>query len=118
MTINERGTGFPSPAQGYEEKNLDFNHLLVKNPAATFTMQLHSAEMAHRGIMQESLLIVDRSVTPVSGSLVVISCAGTFLCREMYKKADSVVFSNGITDIPHNEDIELFGTVTAVVKLL
>ena len=33
-------TGFPSPAQGYEGKQIDFNSYMIKHPSATVVMRI------------------------------------------------------------------------------
>lgn len=62
--------GFPSPAEDFEEDSLDLNRMLVRNPLATYIYRASGHSMARAGILDGDLLIVDRSVTPQSGSLV------------------------------------------------
>ena len=62
--------GFPSPAEDFEEDSLDLNRLLVRNPLATYIYKASGHSMARAGILDGDLLIVDRSATPQSGSLV------------------------------------------------
>lgn len=62
--------GFPSPAEDFEEDSLDLNKLLVRNPLATYIYRASGHSMARAGILDGDLLIVDRSATPQSGSLV------------------------------------------------
>lgn len=62
--------GFPSPAEDFEEDSLDLNRLLVRNPLATYVYRASGHSMARAGILDGDLLIVDRSATPRSGSLV------------------------------------------------
>jgi DNA polymerase V len=111
-----QATGMASPAQGYEAQTLDFNSLLVKNPAATFVLRMDSDDMAAKGIPAGSILVVDRSVEPRSGDFVVLSYDGRFLCREMRDAGQKTVFSNGRREIALPPcDFELFGTVRAAV---
>lgn len=62
--------GFPSPAEDFEEDSLDLNRMLVRNPLATYIYRASGHSMARAGILDGDLLIVDRSVTPQSGCLV------------------------------------------------
>lgn len=55
-------TGFPSPAQGYEDGTLDLNALLIKHPASTVMMRIDTQRYSNVGIYSGDLLIVDRSV--------------------------------------------------------
>ena len=62
--------GFPSPADDYLERALDFNELLVHNPAATFAVRLSSDSMTGAGLFPGDIAIVDRSVEPTNGCIV------------------------------------------------
>ncbi len=74
--------GFPSPAQGYEDEPLDLNELLVRHPAATFFYRVRGHHLKADGIRDGSVLVVDRSVTPVPGRLVVADRDGErVVCR-------------------------------------
>jgi DNA polymerase V len=112
-------TGFPSPAQGYEAKAIDFNRLLVQNSPATFMMRMTGADLACLGILDGDLLVVDRSLPVVAGVLVVFRRDDAFVCRELVRTADSLSFAMPAgRDLPVTEDIEIFGVVTAVVRKL
>jgi len=120
MEANAKETGFPSPAQGYEAKSFDFNRILVRNPAATYVMELAETTLTDRGLMPGSLLIVDRSVKPKTGSLVVLAHEGKFVCRELAKSGKETVFKDQTHDEikPGEGHIEIFGVVTVVVNRL
>jgi DNA polymerase V len=118
MSEQLKATGFASPAQGYEVKAIDMNDLLIRNPPATFLMRSVSRDMADYGIFDGTLLVIDRSVQPTNGSLVILTQEDKFLCREMRRRGRKVVFTNGRTDIQASPDIEFFGTVKATVNQL
>ena len=56
--------GFPSPADDYLDRPLDFNELLIRNPAATFAVRLASDSMTGAGMFPGDIAVIDRSVTP------------------------------------------------------
>jgi hypothetical protein len=58
-----KASGFASPAQGYEEEPIDFNRVLMANPAATFVMVCKDDSMASYGLPYGAQLVVDRSLT-------------------------------------------------------
>jgi SOS-response transcriptional repressor LexA len=62
--------GSPSPADDYVEKTLDLNELLVQKPAATFFVRAEGESMLGAGINPNDILVVDRSIKPVSGKIV------------------------------------------------
>ena len=71
-------TGFPSPAQGYEDKCIDLNSLMVKHPSATVFMKIDSDRYVHMGIYNGDLIVVDRSLNVTKESYVVYEYLGEF----------------------------------------
>ena len=55
------------PADDYVEKTLDLNELLVQKPAATFFARAQGNSMIGTEIFLNDILVVYRSVEPVSG---------------------------------------------------
>ena len=95
--------GFPSPAQGYEDEPLDFNALLIRRPAATFMFRVRGDALLREGIRDGSILVVDRSLTPRPGMMVVADFNGE---RDVLKMP---AFLDG------GQSLEVWGVVTAVV---
>lgn len=62
--------GFPSPAEDFLDDTIDLNDWLVRNAAATFFYRADGWSMLMAGICDGDLLVVDRSVTPFNGDLV------------------------------------------------
>jgi len=73
--------GFPSPADDYMDKRLDLNEHLINNDAATFYCRVSGDSMQEAGIFSGDLLVVDRSITPKNGSVVLASLDGEFTCK-------------------------------------
>ena len=73
--------GFPSPAEQYTEPPLDLNELLVKRPAATFFVKVDGDSMIGAGIHDKDLLVVDRSLTPANGDIIIASVDGEFTVK-------------------------------------
>lgn len=68
--------GFPSPADDYSESMPSLNDLLIKHPSATFLARGQGDSMIERGILDGSLLIIDRAVKYEHNSTIVASIAG------------------------------------------
>lgn len=68
--------GFPSPASDYTEELPSLNELLIKHPAATYIGRASGDSMIERGILDGSLLIIDRAVKPSHDATIVASIAG------------------------------------------
>lgn len=115
--------GFPSPAEDYVEKNLDLNEYLVKHPAATYFVRVAGDSMLGAGIHHDDILIVDRSLAPVSGRIVVAvvndeMTVKRFLqrdgrCRLLAENPDhaEIVITEGM-------DLEIWGVVTHAIHHL
>lgn len=77
---------FPSPAQDYEQEELDLNKHLIKNPPATFYYNVGSYDsMIDVGILPNALLIVDRSINPKSSYIVLAVVNGEKVVKRLYK---------------------------------
>ena len=73
--------GFPSPAEQYLEPPLDLNELLVKRPAATYFVRVDGDSMTGAGIRDKDLLVVDRSLSPANGDIIIASVDGEFTVK-------------------------------------
>lgn len=82
--------GFPSPAEDFIEGTLDLNAHLVHHPAATFLLRVSGESMTGVGIFPDDILIVDRSIIPVSGHIVIAVVAGDLTVKRLEKKAGRV----------------------------
>ena len=80
--------GFPSPAQDYLESLPSLDELLIKHPAATFIARASGESMIERGILDGSLLIIDRSLPARHNSTIVASIAGEMTVKilDLHKK--------------------------------
>ncbi|MCI2180780.1 MAG: S24 family peptidase [Prevotella sp.] len=63
--------GFPSPAESYEVDSLDFNKDMIRHPDTTFYGRVRGDSMIQAGIRDGDILVIDRSLEPRNGDLVV-----------------------------------------------
>ena len=63
--------GFPSPAGDYLHESLDFNRDLIKHPEATFYGRVDGDSMTEAGICDGDIAVIDRSLEPQNGNVVV-----------------------------------------------
>src|SRR5258707_989953 len=70
--------GFPSAAEGYEDEPLNLHAWLVRNPAATFFYRVSGDDLAAEHVRDGSILVVDRSLSPRAGHLVLVEVDGAF----------------------------------------
>jgi DNA polymerase V len=86
------GAGFPSPAADYAEGRLDFNRLLVQRPAATFAVRITGTSMVGAGIVDGGMVVVDRSVKPVPGKVIVAIVDGSLVVKRLRRERDGSLF--------------------------
>jgi len=111
--------GFPSPAQDSWEPSLSFDALLVKHAANTFRFRYKGDSLKQKGICKEDILVVDRSIKPKNGDIVVARCGALLLVRYLEIRGTVLLLHTDAQQfILKGEDTSLFGTVTAVVRLL
>ena len=82
--------GFPSPADDYVEARIDLNLELIPRPLSTFFMRVSGDAMRGDGIVDGDLLVIDRSVDPRPGMVVVAVHAGAFLLRRLARRGDGL----------------------------
>jgi len=82
--------GFPSPATEYEEDRLDINDIVVTNPQATFYIRVNGNSMLDANIHDGDILVVDRSLEPVHGKIIIAVVDGEFTVKTLYNK-DGVI---------------------------
>ena len=73
--------GFESPATDYEEERIDLNDYVTKYPEATFYARVIGNCMTGSGIYEGDLLVVNRSLVPANGDVVVGVLDGEFILR-------------------------------------
>lgn len=81
--------GFPSPADDYLDRKLDLNEHLIRNPAATFFVRVAGDSMTAAGINDNDILVVDRSLEPCNGSIVIAVVNGELTVKRLAKSKDS-----------------------------
>jgi|JYMV01.1.fsa_nt_gi DNA polymerase V len=88
--------GFPSPAEDFTELSISLDQALVKNPPATFMAYAEGDSMIDMGIHHGDIIIVDRSLTPCNGDIIVAVLEGEFLIKQFSKTKTHIKL------IPHN----------------
>lgn len=90
LFISRVQAGFPSPADDYLEGALDLNEHLIERPAATFFLRVTGDSMTGAGIHSGDLLIVDKSVTPADGMIVIAVVDGELTVKRLYSRPGKI----------------------------
>ena len=102
--------GFPSP-------------LLVARPAATYFVRAQGDSMSGAGVQDGDLLVVDRSLEPEDGSMVIACVDGEFTVKTYRRDRRGVRLEAANPAYPPirfagEMELRVFGVVTAVVHRL
>ncbi|MFC1607089.1 LexA family protein [Candidatus Latescibacterota bacterium] len=123
MVSGTVAAGFPSPADDYIDGKLDLNSHLIKHPAATYFVRAAGESMIGAGIHHDDILIVDRSIEPGNGSVVIAALEGDLTVKRLSVSRGKTMLmpDNGnyrpIT-IGEGTNCEVWGVVTAVIHKL
>ena len=106
--------GFPSPADDYIDIGIDLNEQLIQHPNSTFFLRVSGYSMIKAGIYNGDLIIVDRSLDPKPGKIVVAILDGEFtlkklsICRgEIFLEAENSNYPS--IDITNNNNVQIWG---------
>lgn len=118
--------GFPSPAQDYTDKLLDLNKELIQHPSATFLAKVVGTSMINAGIDEGDILIIDRSLNPEHGNIVVAYIEGEFTAKRLdlsKKKQGKIYLRSENDDYPDfcftsHDNLVIWGVVSSVIKKL
>lgn len=114
--------GFPAPGDDQIEKVLDINDLVVKHPATTFFVRVEGDSMEGAGIFSGDVLVVDRDITPKSGSIVVAAVFGELVVKRLVAQGDTHILASEndryepIT-VNGNDDCFIWGVVVGSVRI-
>lgn len=115
--------GFPSPGDDFSEGTLDLNAYLIKHKAATFFVRVTGDSMNGIGIFPGDILIVDRSLTPTSGRVIIAVLNGEMTVKRLKKKGDKIWLyaenkKYSPISISEDEDFSIWGVVTNAIHPL
>ncbi|MCE0723195.1 MULTISPECIES: LexA family protein [Legionella] len=115
--------GFPSPADDYIEGYLDLNAKFIKHPSSTFVLQATGDSMVDAGIFSGDWLLVDRSLDPSDGRIVIAAVNGELTVKRLSKKGSRVQLLPANPkfkpiDITKDCEMVIWGVVTLVLHEL
>jgi DNA polymerase V len=115
--------GFPSPADDYLDTPLDFNELIVQNLSATFAIRLASDSMTGAGLFPGDIAVIDRSITPSNGCIVLALLDGEFTVKRYFRRTTDILLhaeNPAFTDIEVSEErsFEIWGVVVKSIRML
>jgi DNA polymerase V len=123
QVVQANATGFGAASDDFMERGIDLNEQLIHNKPATFFFRVNSDAMLGAGIHIGDTLIVDRSIPPASGKVVVAVLNGEFLVRRLQMQTHSVTLipenkKYGTIQVEQLSEYRTWGVVTYVIHNL
>ena len=123
LYASQPAAGFPAPGDDMVEKPLDLNDLLIDNPTATFFVRVSGDSMEGARIFDGDILVVDRSVTPEDGSIVVAAVFGEMVVKRLKKFPQKALLISeneayAPIEIGDVDDIFIWGVVIGSARVL
>ena len=113
--------GFPSPAEDFTDLSISLDKTLITNPPATFMAYADGDSMINIGIHPGDIVIVDRSITPSNGNIIIAILEGEFLIKQFTKidkKIKLIAHNSKYPTIHINEDtdFQVWGVVIHSIR--
>ena len=114
----------PALADDQVECCLSLDTHLIRNPGASFLVRVRGDGLEQAGLHDGDLLVVDRAVPPLAGSLVVAVVDGKFALRRLSRDAKGrlMLEPSGLNPTPSGhlsvQDFEIWGVARWVVHRL
>ena len=109
--------GFPSPAADHARKQIDLNEHLIRNKEATFIFRVKGDSMVGIGIYDGDELLVDRSIEPKHGNIVLAVLNNEFTVKKLYRRgcvvkllAENLIYPPIV--VKDGEELTIWGVVT------
>ena len=114
-------TGFGAAADDYMERGIDLNEQLIRNKPATFFMRVTGNSMINAGIHDGDIVIVDKSIKPQNGKIVIAVVDGEMLIRRLEKTLNRMRLvpetpKLSVIEVGEFSDVNIWGVVTYVIK--
>ncbi len=116
-------TGFGAAADDYMDRGIDLNEQLIKNKPATYFMRITGNSMINACIHDGDIVIVDRSIKPISGKIVIAVIDGEMLIRRLEKTINKMrlipeTAKLAPIEVSEFSDVVIWGVVTYVIKFV
>ena len=113
--------GFPSPAEGYADREIDFNTYIIEHPYSSYCFFVRGDSMEGAHIVDGDLVVVDRSKSLQSGKIIVCCVEGKFTLKRFSKTAGGTFLMPANPAyrplrLGEDSDFEYWGTVSCIVR--
>ena len=114
--------GFPSPAQdSFDDGRIDLNEVLIRDVTSTYLFRVTGDSMEGVGIYSGDEVLVDRSLTPRDGNVVIAVLDGDFTIKTLHVTDDQVVLhpenpAYPDVEVPSLSELLIWGVVVYGIR--
>ncbi len=111
--------GFPSPAEEELVDTMSIDEYLIKNSEATYMLKVSGDSMKDAGIMNGDMVLVDRSLTAVSGDIVIAEIDKQWTIKYLRKNGNDIYLepaNKKFSNIYPTEELKVAAVVKAVIR--
>ncbi len=121
ITHTANATGFGAAADDYMDRGIDLNEQLIRNKPATFFMKVSGNSMIEAGICDGDIVIVDKSIKPSNGKVVIAVVDGEMLIRRYQKTFNKLLLisetkKSSTIDVSEFSDFKVWGVVVYLIR--
>ncbi len=115
---SKASAGFPSPADDHLESRLDVTEYLIDQADATFFAMVTGDSMRDAGLLENDIVVVDRSKKPVISNIIIAIIDGEFTIKSLGQSKSGrpiLIPANPdypIIEIKDETDFQVWGVVT------
>ncbi|MGC8797065.1 MAG: transcriptional repressor LexA [candidate division WOR-3 bacterium] len=111
--------GFPSPAEEELLDKISLDQWLVKNSSSTFLLKVTGDSMLDAGILPGDLVLIDRSLSPKNGDIVIAEVDGEWTIKYFHRQGTEISLipaNNRYQPVKPKQELKIGGVVIAVIR--
>ncbi len=111
--------GFPSPAEEELLDTISLDRWLISNPSSTFMLKVTGDSMIEAGILPGDMVLVDRSLSPKNGDIVIAQVDGQWTMKYFSKKGKEITLTPAnpkYKPIKPKAELNIAGVVIATIR--
>lgn len=116
--------GLPEMADDHIEGMVNLNSLLIPKPSQTFFVRATGDSMIDVGIHSNDTMIVDRSLPPKNGKIIIAALNGELTVKRLSIQEDGRIFllpenqQFSPIEVTEESDFQIWGVVTNSIRCL
>lgn len=113
--------GFPSPAADHIEQHISMDEVLNIRAPHVYLITITGESMQGAGIYEGDIGIVDRSIEPAHGHIVVAVLNNEPICKRLCKRGKEIVLLSDNPKYParyilEGDELSIWGVITSTVR--